>query len=446
MKTFLMIWFGQFISQIGTALTRFALLLWVYQQNQQAMDVALFGLFAYLPALLLNPLAGVWVDRLDRRKVMLWADAGAGVMTALLLGLQLNDQLQMWHLYGAQLLAGIFECFQTPAYAAATTLLVDKGQYARINALRSLAQNGAEVIAPFLAGLLLLWVGLTAILIIDLATFVVAVATLFAVAVPQLGVTAAVTRAGASLWQDFGAGLRYIRVRPGLTGLLIFYMLINFVAALTFYATLPALILGRSGGDEFALAVVQSTLGGAALVGSLLVTLWGGPRRKIHGVLLGAGVSFLLGDLLFGMGRTLPHWLVAAIFSALSVPLMDSSNMAILQAKVAPTMQGRFFALFHTARQLFVPVGYLLGGWLVDDWLGPALAPSGFLAAPLGWLVGVGPGAGSGLLFVATALLGSTICLGGYLFPALRNLEDELADHDWEDGIVQGNDIMVQLA
>ena len=446
MKTFLLIWFGQFISQIGTALTRFALLLWVYQQNQQAMDVALFGLFAFLPSLLLSPLAGVWVDRWDRRKVMLWADAGAGVMTALLLGLLHYDQLQMWHLYVAQLLAGLFECFQSPAYAAATTLLVDKRQYARINALRSLAQNGAEVIAPFLAGLLLLWVGLTAILLIDLATFGVAVVTLFAVAVPQQKVTAAATRAGASLWQDLGAGLSYIRVRPGLIGLLVFYMLINFIAALTFYATSPALILGRSGGDEFALAVVQSTLGGTAVVGSLLVGLWGGPRRKIHGVLLGAGCSFLLGDLLFGVGRTLSHWVVAASFSALSVPLMDSSNMAILQAKVAPAMQGRFFALFHTARQLFVPVGYLLGGWLVDGWLEPALAPAGVLATSFGWLVGVGPGAGCGLLFIATALLGSIVCFGGYLFPALRNLEDDLADHDAEVANTYGNETLPQMA
>jgi hypothetical protein len=385
------------------------------------------------------------VDRWDRRKVMLWADAGAGVMTALLLGLHLQDQLQMWHLYGAQLLAGLFECFQSPAYGAATTLLVEKRHYARINALRSLAQNGAEVIAPFLAGLLLLWLGLAAILLIDLATFVVAVATLLAVAVPQQGVTTAATRAGASLWQDFGAGLTYISVRPGLIGLLLFYMLINFVAALTFYATLPALILGRSGGDEFALAVVQSTLGGAAVVGSLLVSLWGGPRRKIHGVLLGAGASFLLGDLLFGMGRTLPHWVVAAIVSAFSVPLMDSSNMAILQAKVASAIQGRFFALFHTARQLFVPVGYLLGGWLVDERLEPALAPAGVLVAPFGWLVGIGPGAGSGLLFIATALLGSTVCFGGYLFPALRNVEDDLADHDADAADAYGNQALAQM-
>jgi hypothetical protein len=121
------------------------------------------------------------------------------------------------------------------------------------------------------------------------------------------------------------------------------------------------------------------------------------------------------------MGRALPHWVVAASFSALSVPLMDSSNMAILQAKVAPAMQGRFFSLFHTARQLFVPVGYLLGGWLVDDLLEPALVPTGALAVPFGWLVGVGPGAGCSLLFIAPALLGSMVCFGGYLFPALRN-------------------------
>ena len=150
MKTFLTIWFGQLISQIGTALTRFALLLWVYQSNQRVLDVALLGFFAFLPSLLVSPLAGVWVDRWDRRKVLIWADAGAGLMTTLLLALHLTDQLQVWHLYAAQLITGAFTCFQSPALTATTTLLVDKGRYARVNGLQALAHNGAEILAPFL--------------------------------------------------------------------------------------------------------------------------------------------------------------------------------------------------------------------------------------------------------------------------------------------------------
>jgi MFS transporter, DHA3 family, macrolide efflux protein len=443
MKTFLIIWFGQFVSQIGTALTRFALLIWVYQQNQRAMDVALLGFFSFLPSLLVSPLAGVWVDRLDRRKVMMWADAGAGFMTALLLTLHSHDRLHLWHLYAAQLLAGLFECFQSPAYTAMTTGLVDKTSYARINGLRAMAQNGALVIAPFLAGLLVVWLGLGGILLLDLATFGVAVITLLRVSLPR-PVAERAAAAGLSLWQELWAGLDYIRVRPGLIGLLLLYMAINFIAALTYFSTLPTLILARSGGDEAALATVQAALGGAAVVGGLIVSVWGGPRRKIHGVLLGCASSFLWGDLFLGLGSTLPSWVIGAIGGAVVIPLMDSSNMAILQAKVAPAMQGRFFALFHMARQSLVPVGYLLAGLLADRWLEPAMMPGGTLASHLGWLVGTGPGAGIALLFVGTALLGSTVCLAGYLFPAVRNIEDNLVDYDMGDSMLQGGNPIAQ--
>lgn len=199
---------------------------------------------------------------------------------------------------------------------------------------------------------------------------------------------------------------------------------------MTYYATLPTLILARSSGDEVTLAVVQATLGGAAVVGAVVVSLWGGPRRKIHGVLLGAGFSFLWADLWLGLGRTLPAWMIGATLGALVIPLVDSSNMAILQAKVAPAMQGRFFALFHMARQSLIPVGYLLAGLLADRWLEPAMSPSGAWASQFGWLVGTGPGAGIALLFVGAALLGPMVCGAAYLFPAVRNIEDELADHD----------------
>lgn len=138
--------------------------------------------------------------------------------------------------------------------------------------------------------------------------------------------------------------------------------------------------------------------------------------------------------------------MIGVIGGAIVLPLMDSSTMAILQAKVAPAMQGRFFALFHTARQLFIPVGYLSGGLLADRWLEPAMMPGGALAAQLGWLVGSGPGAGIALLFVGSALLGSTVCGAAYLFPAVRNIEDDLADHDLRDSLLQGSNAMAQVA
>jgi hypothetical protein len=376
------------------------------------------------------------VDRLDRRKVMLWADTGAGIMTALLLVLYSADALQIWHLYAAQVLAGSFESFQSPAYAAATTLLVDKEQYARINGLRSLAQGGSQVIAPFLAGFLLLWLGVGGVMLIDLFTFGVALGTLLVVRLPPVRVESAQqeadqspTRALQTFWAELRAGIDYTWARPGLVGLILVYTGMNFAASLTYFSTLPAMILARSGGSEFALATVQGVMGGSIVVGALLVSTWGGPRRKIHGVLSGAALSFLLGDLLLAVARDLPGWIVGAAISAIFIPVLDSSNMAILQAKVAPAMQGRFFALFHMARQSLIPVGYLLSGALAEQWLEPAMMAGGSLAPTFGWLVGTGPGTGIALMFVATSLLGGGLCLAGYLFPAVRNIEEDLADH-----------------
>lgn len=443
MKTFLLIWFGQLISQIGTALTRFALLVWLYQQTGSVMDVALLGFFAFLPAFMISPIAGVWVDRLDRRTVMLLADSGAGLTTAALLGLYLTGHLQIAHLYAAQVLAGVFESFQSPAYAAATTLLVPKEAYGRVNGLRSLAQSGAMVIAPFLAGFLLLWLGMGGVMLIDLGTFAVALVTLLLVRVPRPADAdqALTTRRHPAFWAELREGLRYTWARPSLVGLMVVYTGMNFAAALTYFSTLPAMILARSGGNEVALATVQGAMGGAAVVGALLVSLWGGPRRKIHGVLTGAALSFLLGDLLLALGRDLTGWVIGAIISAIFVPVIDSSNMAILQAKVAPAMQGRFFALFHTARQSFVPVGYLLGGLLAERWLEPAMQPGGDLALTYGWLVGTGPGAGIALMFVGTSLLGAALCFAGYLIPAVRNIEEALADHTYGPGAAEAQPV-----
>ncbi|MDQ4075220.1 MAG: MFS transporter [Chloroflexota bacterium] len=173
-RTFLTIWIGQLVSQVGTAMTRFALLIWTYQQSGSATSVALLGFFTLLPAIVVSPFAGVWVDRLDRRKVMLLADLGSGLTTATLLALYLTGNLHLWHLYGAQLLSGVFGSFQHPAYAAATTLLLPKEHYARGNGLRSIAGWGATVLAPVLGGVMLLWLGLVGIMLVDLATFGIA--------------------------------------------------------------------------------------------------------------------------------------------------------------------------------------------------------------------------------------------------------------------------------
>ncbi len=429
MRTFLIIWFGQLVSLIGTAMTRFALLIWTYQQTGQATAVALLGFFSFVPYVLVSPLAGVVVDRYDRRWIMILADLGAGLMTIVMFILYRSDTLQIWHLYAAQGVAGLFEAFQVPAYTAVSTTLVSKEQYGRINGLRSTASSAADIVAPLSAGLVVTLIGIGGVMLFDISTFLVAMITLFIVRLPRTHKAKSAAESE-PFWQEVTAGLRFITARRGLLGLLITWVGINLFAALTYFAILPPMILARSGGSEMALASVQGTLGAAALVGSLVMSVWGGPRRKIHGALGFTAVSFLFGDFLFAIGRSLPAWLVAAAVSSFFIPLLVGSYRAIWQVKVPLEMQGRVFAVQGALQTASLPVGYLLAGPLADHVFEPAMMPGGALVNALGWLVGTGPGAGMGLMFAGTAVLGCLMSLSGYLTADVREVETRLPDQD----------------
>lgn len=428
-RTFVIVWAGQFASRVGTAMTRFALLIWAYQQTGAATTVALLGFFGFLPYVLLSPVAGVWVDRLDRRKVMLLADLGAAVTTAALLALYFSGSLAIWHLYAAEVLTAVFDTFQGPAYSAATTTLLPKEQYARASGLRSMADDGARVLAPFLAGLLIGAIGVQGVMLVDVLTFLLAVGALAVVRFPA--VPRPYDGEARHFMEEMRVGFDYIIRRPGLLGLTLHFTVVNFFAALTYFGVMPAMILARTGGSELALGVVQGALGAAGVAGGVLMATWGGPRRKIHGVLLGTALSFFLGDFFFAVGRGVAVWVLAAVAASVFIPILFGSRQAIWQAKVAPEVQGRVFSVDSMMRLALNPLGYLLAGYLADGWLEPAMMPEGALAAVFGPLVGTGPGAGMAVMFLGTATLGGLMSLAAYLFPRVRNIESELPDHDY---------------
>ncbi len=437
-RTFLTIWFGQLVSRLGTGITRFALLIWAYEQTDSATAVALLGFCAFVPMIVVSPFAGVWIDRLDRRKIILLADIGAGVSTLVLLILFITGQLQFWHLYIIEALSGLFETFQGPAYTALTSQLLPKEQYTRASGLRSIAADGGGLIAPFLAGFLLVKAGLTGVMIVDLLTLCVAVITLIRVKnslaadhKKSPGFIASwrmQKTTGSQFKQEMQVGFRYIRQRPGLLGLMAIYTGLNFIDSLAWLSLLPVMILARSGGDEMALASVEGAFGLAGIVGGLLVAVWGGPRRKIHGALLGPALSFILGGIIIAVGRTTPIWMLGAWVAMIFVPILSGSEKAIWQSKVEPSLQGRVISAHGMVRQSMVPLGMLLGGLLADKWFEPAMMPGGALTPLFGPLVGSGPGAGMAVLFLITAFIGCAVSLSGYLIPAIRYIEDDLPD------------------
>lgn len=268
------------------------------------------------------------------------------------------------------------------------------------------------------------------VMCIDVVTFLVAVTTLLMVRIPHPVILPGDITKRARLWQELSFGFHYIFQRRGLLLLLMIYLGINLFAAMTYFAILPAMILARSGGQQLALASVESALGSGGIVGGLLVSVWGGPKQRIHGILAGAALSFLFGDFLFAIGRSVQIWMIAAFLGAFFVPFIFSANLSLWQSKVAPQIQGRVFSVQTMLQQSTTPIGYLLAGPLADQLFEPEMARGGRLAVLFGWLVGTGPGAGMALMFVCTSFLGVAMSLSGYTLRAVRHVEDDLPDHD----------------
>lgn len=431
MRTFVIIWFGGLVSLTGTSMTSFALVTWAYAITGQATTLALLLFAGRILQVLVSPFAGVVIDRYDRRMVMFYSDLGAGILTGIVLILYVNGSLQIWHLYIVQALDGILTAFQRPAYTASISLLVPRKHLSRANGMRSLAVEGSNILAPFLAGLLIVSLGMASVMIVDIITFLISAYTLYIVRIPHPRANKVTDDAPeASFREQVIYGFKYIFQRRGLMWLMFVFTGINFTAALTYFGVLPAMILARSGNDELALATVQSMMGIGGVIGALLISTWGGPKRLIHGALGFTALSFIFGDFVIGTGQSTAQWAIGGFLAAVFIPTLVASERAIWQSKVAPDVQGRVFAVHTLFREGLYPLGYLLAGPLADRVFGPAMMPGGALADTFGWLVGTGAGAGMGLMFVCTAFIGLTISLGGYASRSLRNVEDDLPDYE----------------
>jgi MFS family permease len=437
MFAFGIIWIGQIVSLLGTNMTGFALTIWAYEITGSATALALVGFFFVTPMLLFSPLAGAIVDRYDRKLMMMISDLASGLATIAILILYLTDHLQIWHLYITGAFQGFFQTFQWPAYSAAITTMLSKEQYGRANGMMSLAESASGIFSPLLAGALLSVVGLAGILTIDIVSFVFAIGALLFVAIPKPQITEEGHQGQGSIWKEAAYGFRYILARPSLLGLQIVFLLGNFFVSIPF-AILAPMILASTGNNELIFGSVSSTGAIGGVLGGVVMSAWGGPKRRVHGVRAGWAVSSLLGVVLMGLGRSLPIWAVASFFGAFFVPIINGSNQAIWQAKVAPDVQGRVFSIRRLIAWFVNPAAMLIAGPLADFVMEPAMQPKGALSDTFAGLVGTSPGAGMSLIFIFTGLVAMCVGMGGYLFPVVRNAEIILPDHDAAPRSVHG--------
>lgn len=423
MRLFLILWFSQFVSNIGTSLGSFALGVWVYRQNASATEYAMIAFVGTCTGLLVSPLAGVLADRWDRRRLILFGDSGAAVMTALMAIALYTGEMRLWHVYIIVVFMVGFGALQGPAFTATISLLVARRQLGRASGLAQAAAISTTLICPPLAGALIPLIGYHGVIMIDIATFLFAFAVLLFNRLPKPSISPE-HHVRRSMLSDFLFGWTYIRQRPGLLNLLGIFAITNFSIAIV-HVLLTPLIL--SFGSATNLGFVNMATAAGGLLGSLVLSVWGGPRNRVLGILL----FILLQAPILLLGGLKPNvMLIAAatfLFMAFS-PFIGGLSQAIWQSKVANDIQGRVFAMRGLIVSAAAPIAFLLAGPLADRVFEPLMAPGGALAGTVGRVIGVGPGRGVGLLFMTLSVCIIVVVLVSSLNPRLRNVESELPD------------------
>ncbi|MEO1744536.1 MAG: MFS transporter [Cyanobacteria bacterium J06629_9] len=430
MRKFSLLCLSSLISYIGHGIAGFATTLWVWDQTDSATALVLTGFFYKLPIVVASLFAGIVVDRANRKYLMILSEVASIAAALLVLTLYLSGQLAVWHLYAISLARGGFDQFASLAYRASIGLMVTPSNYVRALSMTRATGSIAGIVVPAIAGMLYPTLGLGGIVPISLAIVAFSTAILSALKIPQPakrdGPTLDVEAQGWAsrvtlLWAEVTFGLRYIWRSAGLRSLVVITTIFWAVCALGF-AIFDPMILARSGGSAEVLGTIGTVWGIGGFGAAAVLSLWGGFRSNLRGMLVGFMGTGLTG-IVFGLGRDLPVWLPAVFFASVTFPLLSGSERALLAAAAPVEVQGRVFAGRDLVNDMAEGTAMLLAGLLSDHLLEPAMQSPGPLRALFAPVVGAGAGAGMALLYVGSAIAMLLVGIIGFRMPQLRLIE-----------------------
>ncbi len=419
-KRYIVFWLSQAVSQLGSAMTGFALILWAYTQKGSAMTVSLMSFFNYVPYIIVSLFAGTFVDNHSKKKIMLVSDSMAAVCSVAILILSIRNGLQIWHIYVVNFVIGFMNAFQGPASSVAIGKLVPKERLAQVSGMSSFSGNVVIVLSPVLAAALFAAGGLKVILAVDLLSFALAFSVLvFVIKIPEDGRKNTKKQ---SMFSGCAEGFRYLRNNKGILVIIITMALLNFFSRLTYENILSPMILARSGNDSVVLGIVNAAMGIGGILGGIIVATGKFSKNSVRMIYVSAMISFLLGDIVMGAGRNVIFWAIAGVAASLPIPFINAGQNVILYQKIPEEIQGRLFAVRNAIQFSTVPLGILLGGFLADYVFEPFMMTDNFITTVLHTVVGQGIGSGMAVMFLCTGILGSISSFISYRQKAIRNL------------------------
>lgn len=406
-KTFLLLWITQSFSGLGSAMTSYALVIWSYTQKGSALMTALLMVSSYAPYVLLSIFAGALSDKWNKKITMLVCDSVAALTTVIMLFLLQSSNLQIWHLYVINAVNGLMNTVQQPASEVATTRVLPKKYYQQVGGLRYFSSSLNSIMTPIIATAVFGIGGMGAVIAFDLFTFCIAFGTLtFGIRIPE---NKNRTEEPEKLLVSVKGGINYLKQEQGIFNLILFLAAINLVASI-YDAAFPAMMLSRNGGSEKVLGLVNAVIGITTFAGSVLASFMKTPKSRVRVICNCLLFSMSTENFLLAFGKTPLVWCIGGFLGWIFIPLMSTNLDAILRLHVPEQMQGRVYSVRNSLQFFTIPIGYFLGGFLVDRIFEPVMArqPEN---STLIQVFGNGKGSGAAFLFFVIAFAGIGICL-----------------------------------
>ena len=422
MYNFMIFFISQTVSELGTSMTGFATVIWMYSNSGQVMSSSLLAICSTVPYLIVSLLGGVVVDKMNKKKIMLICDSIAATGSVILLSCYILGCLQLWVLCLVNIINGFMNAFQNPASQVTVTLLVEQKDYARIGGIQSTMGALVGIFQPILATTILNVLGLQWILIVDLCTFVFAfLVLLFVVQIPD-EIASDSQSSFSEIWNGLKEGIDFISGNRPILMLLIMYCILEFIGAISFDGMFTPLLLARTNNNETIVGIVSSFMAIGCIVASVILSMMEQPKKKLPIMYFGSYMC-LIGITLFGMGRSLVWWCIVVFIGCFGSPIYHTYQTIIIREKVDASMQGRVFSLQGMITQALTPLGFLGGGMLADYIFEPLMKKMFLGKNIITFFVGRQNGSGIGLIFVIAGLVGIAALTILKCNPAIKELE-----------------------
>ena len=420
---YILFWLGSSISQFGSSMTEFALIIWVYKQTGSAISVSLLTFFTYLPYILVSLFAGVFVDTHKKKSIILVCDFTAGIGSLIILILIHSGNLMILSIYIVNGIIGFMNAFQNPASMVAVGILISKEKYAKVSGLNALTNSLITTITPMSAAFLSSFWGISCVIYFDLITCLFHLFILFFLIPIQEKHLLNNKKIGKNVKEELFQGIHFLIQNQGILYIILSMALLNFLSRLTYENILTPMLLARSGGSDSVVGIVNGVLGIGGIAGGVLVSLNQSSTTHIRTIYVAAAFSFLAGDFTMGVGQTLPVWVFAALAASIPIPIITAGQNVLLYKFVPIHLQGRVFSVRNAFQFFTIPIGIILGGFMADWIFEPFMNKTSKAAAFLRLLVGSGKGSGMAVMFLGTGVIGFISCICFYRTKKIQNLK-----------------------